>query len=127
MYRLSSDHRDANAQPEPKLKLSLPDWLILVGKTSHSTVSGAAAAVLADYYGEESSLTFDSDVMLGVTRSFTSFSSALEEIKDARIFAGIHFLSACDDGQVTGQQVAHYILGNSLRSLNGERNGQLTH
>src|SRR2546428_2918724 len=76
--------------------------------SGHSTASGAAGAVLADYFGDETSLTFDSDVMIGVTRSFTSFSAALDEIKDARIFGGIHFRSACDDGQATGMKVANF-------------------
>jgi|HubBroStandDraft_5_1064220.scaffolds.fasta_scaffold589155_1 hypothetical protein len=34
--------------------------------------------------------------------SFSSFSQALDEVKNARVFAGIHFGSACDDGQATG-------------------------
>jgi len=88
--------------------------------SGHSTASGAAAAVLADFFGNETSLSFDSDVTIGVTRSFTSFSSALDEIKDARIFGGIHFRSACDDGQATGQQVANYILKNGLQRLHGK-------
>jgi len=93
--------------------------------SGHSTASGAAATVLAAYFGEETSLTFDSDVMLGVTRSITSFSAALDEIKDARIFAGIQFQSACDDGQATGQKVANYILDNSLQRSHGKGVGQL--
>ncbi|PYJ94863.1 MAG: hypothetical protein DME23_24675 [Verrucomicrobia bacterium] len=89
--------------------------------SGHSTASGAAAALLAEFFGEETSLSFDSDVMIGVTRSFTSFSAALDEIKDARIFGGIHFRAACNDGQATGQQVANYILKNSLLPLHGKR------
>jgi hypothetical protein len=37
-----------------------------------------------------------------VPPSFSSFSQALDEVKNARVFAGIHFGSACDDGQATG-------------------------
>ncbi|PYK61826.1 MAG: hypothetical protein DME21_08080 [Verrucomicrobia bacterium] len=88
--------------------------------SGHSTTSGAAAVVLADFFGEESLLSFDSDVTIGVTRSFTSFSAALDEIKDARINGGIHFRSACNDGQTTGQQVANYILDHSLQRLHGK-------
>jgi hypothetical protein len=33
----------------------------------------------------------DSDVMIGVVRSFPNFSAALAEIVDARVFVGIHF------------------------------------
>ena len=90
--------------------------------SGHSTASGAAATVLAAYFGEEASFSVDSDGMVGVIRSFTSLAEALDEIKDARIFAGIHFRSACDDGQATGQKVAGYILNNSLRAVHGKRN-----
>ena len=83
--------------------------------------------MLAAYFGDPTSFSVDSDFMPDVTRSFTSFSDSLEEIKNARVFAGIHFRSACDDGRDTGIKVADYILESSLRSVHGERNGQLTH
>jgi membrane-associated phospholipid phosphatase len=82
--------------------------------SGHSTVSGAAAAVLASFFGEKRHFTMDNDLLIGVTRSFRSFSQALDEVKNARIFAGIHFRSACDDGQTTGIQVANWVLDNAL-------------
>ena len=85
--------------------------------SGHSSLSGAAAAVLANQFGNATTFTVKSDVMPGVVRSFSSFSSALEEVKEARIFAGIHFRKACDDGQATGQAVATYVLGHALRPL----------
>jgi hypothetical protein len=87
--------------------------------SGHSTVSGAAATVLASYFGNGISFSVDSDVMLGVVRSFSSFSAALNEIQDARIFGGIHFRTACADGQATGAAVANYILANSLQPVHG--------
>jgi hypothetical protein len=48
--------------------------------------------------------------MIGVSRSFRSLSSALEEVKNARIFAGIHFRTACDIGQNLGISVAELVL-----------------
>jgi hypothetical protein len=85
--------------------------------SAHSTVSGAAAVVLADFFGEETAFSVDSDVMIGVVRSFSSFSEALDEVKNARIFAGIHYRSSCDDGQATGTSVAGYVLANSLQPV----------
>ncbi len=87
--------------------------------SGHSTTSSAAATVLAHFFGEQSSFTIDSDVMLGVTRSFTSFSSAQDEIANARIFGGIHFRTACEDGRATGQQVANYILEHAALRIHG--------
>src|SRR6266550_4198118 len=43
--------------------------------SGHSTVSGAAATVLASIFGNGTSFSTDSDVMLGVVQSFSSFSS----------------------------------------------------
>ena len=78
--------------------------------SGHSCISGAAAAVLADRFGERTRFSAESDTMLGVTRSFRSFSSALEEVQNARIFAGIHFRAATEDGQALGASVADYVL-----------------
>jgi membrane-associated phospholipid phosphatase len=95
--------------------------------SGHSTVSAAAGAVLADYFGEETNFGVVSDTMVGVVRSFSSFSAALNEVGDARVFAGIHFRSACDDGRTTGAGVASYVIGNSLQPIHGNHNGQTQH
>jgi hypothetical protein len=57
----------------------------------------------------------ESDLMPGVVRSFRSFSSALEEVKNARVFAGIHFRSATDDGQAVGASVGAYVLDHAAQ------------
>jgi hypothetical protein len=87
--------------------------------SGHSCVSGAAGAVLAHYFGERTRFGVTSDVMPGVVRSFDSFSKALDEVKNARIFAGIHFRSATNDGQTLGASVAGYVLENALQPLAG--------
>jgi len=89
--------------------------------SGHSCVSGAAAAVLAHYFGDNTRLRMESDAMPGVVRSFDSFAAALEEVKNARVFAGIHFRSATDDGQTLGTSVAEYVLGNATQRVNGEQ------
>jgi hypothetical protein len=73
--------------------------------------------VLAHYFGERTRFSVTSDVMPGVVRSFDSFSKALDEVKNARIFAGIHFRSATNDGQTLGASVAGYVLENALQPL----------
>jgi membrane-associated phospholipid phosphatase len=83
--------------------------------SGHSTTSSAAATVLTRFFGENSSFMVTSDVMLGVVRSFPSFAAALAEITDARVFAGIHFRTACDDGQAVGTTVAEYVLTNAFQ------------
>ena len=87
--------------------------------SGHSTVSSAAATVLSDYFGEATSFSVGSDVMVGVVRSFPNFTAALAEIVDARVFAGIHFRSACNDGQAIGAGVGQYVVSNALQPVNG--------
>ncbi|HEX9162668.1 MAG TPA: vanadium-dependent haloperoxidase [Thermoanaerobaculia bacterium] len=87
--------------------------------SGHSTVSGAAAAVLAATFGENTAFQVGSDVMLGVLRSFTSFTAATDEVANARVFGGIHFRTACEDGDVTGRAVGDYVLHHALLPLNG--------
>ena len=41
----------------------------------------------------------------GITRSFTSFSQAARESADSRVYAGIHFRSACEDGLALGRKI----------------------
>ncbi|HSE25892.1 MAG TPA: vanadium-dependent haloperoxidase [Pyrinomonadaceae bacterium] len=89
--------------------------------SGHSCVSAAAAAVLASAFGENTSFSVSSDApeMAGVVRSYGSFSEILEEIKNARVYAGIHFRSACEDGTKLGARVADYVQGNALQRVNG--------
>jgi len=85
--------------------------------SGHSCLSGAAGAVLADSFGEKTHFTVESDLMPGVFRSFKSFSSALEEVKNARIFAGIHFRTACEVGTQLGANIARFILENKFQRV----------
>jgi hypothetical protein len=108
-----------------------PSWAPLLGTppfpeypSAHSCVSGAAAGILAAYFGEGARFSVSSDGMPGVLRYFDSFSAALEEIKNARIFGGIHFRTACEDGQALGAAVARYIMDHALLPLHGEHEGQ---
>jgi PAP2 superfamily len=82
--------------------------------SGHSCNSAAGAAVLARYFGDYNRLTLKSEVMFGISRSFHSFSAALEDVKDARVFGGIHFRSACEAGQKLGIQIANYVMQHFL-------------
>jgi hypothetical protein len=86
--------------------------------SGHSCVSGAAGVVLASEFGDHVPFDMTSDTMLGVVRHFSGFTQALEEVKNARIYAGIHFRTACEDGQALGIKVANYILENAFQRAN---------
>jgi hypothetical protein len=85
--------------------------------SGHSCLSGAAAAILADEFGEHTHFDVTSDVQIGVVRSFKSFSASLEEVKNARIFAGIHFRSATVEGTALGKAVAKAVLETAFQRV----------
>jgi hypothetical protein len=81
-------------------------------------VSGAAAGVLAAEFGASTHFYLDSDLMIGYVRSFNSINEALEEVKNARIFAGIHFRTATDVGSRLGQTIANCDLSQRFQRIN---------
>jgi hypothetical protein len=90
----------------------LPDY-----PSTHSAAGGAASAVLARFFGSDKvAFTMNSGPPFsGITRSFSSFSQAGQENADSRVYAGIHFRSACQDGIKLGAQIgrrafAQYLL-----------------
>ena len=99
-----------------------PVWQPLFATPPHpdyvstaSCLGAAAATVLAKVFGERTTFTVKSDVMLGVSRRFRSFTDAIEDVKDARVAAGIHFRTAGNVGQAMGNQIAEYVLEHSFR------------
>jgi len=88
--------------------------------SGHSSASSAAATVLAAYFGEETPFILQSPGAPGWIRYYPSFSAALDEVADARVFAGIHFRTACEDGRSVGSEVASYVLENLMWRIHGE-------
>ena len=56
----------------------------------------------------------------GWVRTFASFSAAINDVADARVFASIHFRTACEVGKNLGRNVAGYILENLMGRNHGE-------
>ena len=108
-----------------------PSWTPLVVTppfpeypSAHSCVSGAATRILASYFGENTPFSVSSDGMPGVVRQFSGFSAAIEEIKNARVFGGIHFRTACNDGSTLGTAIGDYVISTALLPVNGGPGGQ---
>jgi len=111
------------------------DWLPLRPTTpahqdypsGHSAGSGAAAAVLASYFGDNVAFSSASDSLPGVVRQHASFSATSLEVNDARVYYGIHFRSACIDGRATGNAVGNYVTANVAQPRHGRWSGQIDH
>jgi hypothetical protein len=122
---------DANAATIPD-----PGWTPLIVTPPYPDypsgllgVSGAAVTVLANYFGANTPVVVETDstnpALIGVTRSFPSFPSALDELVAARIYSGIHFRTADADARQLGTSIANYIIGHAFQPLNGKHNGQM--
>lgn len=88
-----------------------PDYV-----SGHSTFSGAASTVLAMFYGTNNvRFTTGSDFLPGVFRAFNSFSAAAAEAAVSRLYGGIHFRSANEDGLSAGIEIGQWTFTNFMR------------
>jgi hypothetical protein len=92
-----------------------PAWLPLVTTPPYpdhpsglACFAGAFAGTLAEFFGTDRIPFTVTSANSGTPRSFTSFSHALQEAVDARIWSGIHFRTADEDGARIGTRVARY-------------------
>jgi len=79
--------------------------------SGHSVISRAAAITLTDLYGDN--FAFDDTVenKYGLpTRSFNSFLEASEEAAISRLYGGIHYRPAIDEGVKQGEKVGKFII-----------------
>jgi hypothetical protein len=91
--------------------------------SAHASISGSAAFVLAAIFGDNTSFTVSSESRPG-TRSFSSFSDAVSEIADARVFGGIHFRTSCVLGNTLGRNVANFVARHAMRPLRDDQNDE---
>jgi hypothetical protein len=91
--------------------------------SGHSTLSGSAAFVLAAAFGDNTAFSVTSDVRPG-TRTFSSFSDAVAEIADARVFGGIHFRTSCVRANTLGRAVADYVSRHAMRARGDDQDDQ---
>jgi membrane-associated phospholipid phosphatase len=83
--------------------------------SGHCTFSGAAEAILANFFGDNVGFATTSSGLPRVSRSYDSFAAAADEAGISRIYGGgIHFLSANVDGLATGRALGNYVFDNFL-------------
>ncbi|MBW4497536.1 MAG: phosphatase PAP2 family protein [Oscillatoria princeps RMCB-10] len=114
--------RQADTDGNPQTAADIT-WDSLIGTppfpeyiSGHSTFSGAADAVLTELFGDNFNFTTTSIGLPGVERQFDSFSDAASEAGLSRIYGGIHFLSANEDGLAAGRSLGDYVVENFLTS-----------
>jgi hypothetical protein len=83
--------------------------------SGHSVISTAAALVLTDQFGDDFAYYDDATAEYGITpRSFGSFLEAAEEAAISRLYGGIHYRMAIDEGVEQGRRVG-LLLAERLR------------
>ncbi len=96
---------------------SFPDYV-----SGHSTFSGAAATVLPLFYGtEDLPFATRSDSLPNVVRSFATCLDAAEEAAVSRLYGGIHFRSANEDGLQAGISIGEWTYTHYLQPKSNHR------
>lgn len=79
--------------------------------SGHSVISRTSAVILTAFFGDNFQFVDTSEVFFGLPeRSFDSFLQASDEAAISRLYGGIHFRDAIEEGVNQGDQIARYIL-----------------
>lgn len=100
---ITAINRHLDAHWEPVLQTPpFPEYV-----SGHSAVSAAGAEMLSRLLGENLGFTDHTEVLYGMKpRHFKSFRAAADEASISRLYGGIHFRDALDNGQLQGKAVA---------------------
>jgi hypothetical protein len=79
--------------------------------SGHSVVSSSVALVLTTLAGEDFAYTDTVEVEFGLpARTFRSFRQAAQEAAISRLYGGIHYRDAVDNGLQQGEQIGAFVL-----------------
>lgn len=105
--------READTDDNPRTDPD-PSWLPLIANppypehpSGHLGLSGSFGRTLQQFFHTDRLAWTDTNIA-GRTRSFTRVSHAVEEIVDARVWSGIHFLNADEASVRIAGQIARY-------------------
>ncbi len=81
--------------------------------SGHSVISRAAAISLTDYYGDDFAFNDTTEMEYGLPeRQFNSFLHASEEAAISRLYGGIHYMMAIENGVDQGEEVGKFVIRN---------------
>ncbi len=116
-------YRSSLIRPETVINQTMdPDWLPALQTppfpehtSGHSVISTAAAVLLTEMFGDNFDFVDVVEVKYGLPeRSFNSFMEASQEAAISRLYGGIHYRPAIEDGVTQGQKVGDFIIGKLL-------------
>jgi hypothetical protein len=78
--------------------------------SGHSVISTASALTLTKIFGDNFSYTDSTEIEFGLpARTFSSFNAAAEEAAISRMYGGIHYRPAIEEGMVEGRALGDFI------------------
>ncbi|HYG20892.1 MAG TPA: vanadium-dependent haloperoxidase [Ohtaekwangia sp.] len=79
--------------------------------SGHSVISTSASTVLTSLFGDNFAFTDSTEIEFGLTaRSFKSFNHAAEEAAVSRMYGGIHYRPAVENGVVEGRALGNFVI-----------------
>lgn len=113
-------YRSNRIRPETAIRQLLdPDWKPLLQTppfpeylSGHSCISATSAVILTYYFGDHFEYTDNVEESYGLKpRKFHSFDEAAIEAGISRLYGGIHFKDAIDNGRLQGINAGNWVLG----------------
>ncbi|SEG76866.1 PAP2 superfamily protein [Nonomuraea solani] len=83
--------------------------------SGHACFTGASMSALRHFFGRDDISFSGSSVDSGTTRHFRSFSQAVAEVIEARVWGGIHTRTADEQGAKIGRQVTAYMIAHYFK------------
>ncbi len=78
--------------------------------SGHSVVSSCSSVILTSIFGDNFSYVDDSETYFGLPkRNFKSFKQAASEASISRLYGGIHYRAAIENGVVQGTNIGNFI------------------
>lgn len=109
---------DGNPATDPD-----PSWTPLVPTppygdyvSGHACITGAATGVLSDLFGADAIDVDLTSSVTGTTRHYRSAAVLDRDTKNARIWLGLHFRRAMDDGNLLGHTVASWVVDHAFQA-----------
>jgi hypothetical protein len=79
--------------------------------SGHSVISAASATTLTKLFGDNFEFTDSTEIEFGLTaRSFKSFKDAADEAAISRMYGGIHYRPAVENGLIEGRALGNHVL-----------------
>jgi len=114
-------YRSKVVRPETYINQYIdPNWVPMLQTppfpeytSGHSVISSAASVALTGVFGDNFAFTDSTEVEYGMTaRKFTSFNHAAAEAAVSRIYGGIHYRAACENGKTQGSRLGEFVRDN---------------